>query len=197
MLYERYADEVRTSLDFANRNLSFYVGLLSALFAGILAGLFNVQRGDLRAFALLIGPCLIVLLAELGYSMFKTFYHRFIDTCFTLANVQQMLRLNDPSWVSQEINEPFVRNKYGGFLAQWVDPIDWLGRNPQSTVEEAKNTVMKEQLIGRGNILKGLVGKGDLESFRAATLVYARRTMWAFEFASVLLVPGIFVIALS
>jgi hypothetical protein len=45
-LHEYCADEIRTSLDFAHRNLSFYVGLLSALLAAVIAGLLNVHRGD-------------------------------------------------------------------------------------------------------------------------------------------------------
>jgi hypothetical protein len=67
-LHEYCANEIRTSLDFAHRNLSFYVGLLSALLAAVIAGLLNVHRGDRRALGLLIGVALILVLAEVGYS---------------------------------------------------------------------------------------------------------------------------------
>jgi len=97
---------MRTSLDFAHRNLTFYVGLLSAILAATLAGLLQVDSGNPRVFLLLIAPGLVLWLAEVGYSTVKVFYHRFIDAYFTLLNVQAMLRLNDPSWVSAEVAPP-------------------------------------------------------------------------------------------
>jgi hypothetical protein len=195
-LHDHFADEIRTSLDFAHRNLSFYVGLLSALLAGVLAGLFQLHPGDRRVFGLLIGPVLVAWLAEVGYSTVAAFYHRFMDAYFTLVNVQQMLRLNDPSWVSSEVGDPYVRNKYGG-LSQWVDPIDWLKKQDQLTVEAAKQVVLAEQLVRNRDILKNVLGKGKPPGFRAGTLLNARRTMWAFEVASVLLVPTILITGLS
>lgn len=54
-LHEHYATEMRASLDFAHRNLSFYVGLLSAILAALLAGILKAGPGDLRALWLLSG----------------------------------------------------------------------------------------------------------------------------------------------
>jgi hypothetical protein len=80
MLHEEYLNEMRSSLDFAHRNLTFYVGLLSAILAAALAGLLQVDAGDPRALSLLLAPGLTVWLAEVGYSTVKVFYHRFISS---------------------------------------------------------------------------------------------------------------------
>jgi hypothetical protein len=93
-LHEQYATEMRTCLDFAHRNLAFYVGLLSAILAAVLAGLLQVDAGDVKALGLLIGPALIVWLAEVGYSTVRVFYHRFMDAYFTLLNIQRMLTVD-------------------------------------------------------------------------------------------------------
>lgn len=194
-LHEYCANEIRTSLDFAHRNLSFHVGLLSALLAAVIAGLLNVHQGDRRAFGLLIGVALILVLAEVGYSTVAAFYHRFIDAYFTLINIQQMLRLNDWNWMAAELGKPYARSKYGGFMAQWVDPIDWLKGHQELTVEAAKKIAIDSQPVRHRDILKNLFGKSSV--FSARTLLDARRTMWAFEFVSLLLAPAVLVTGLS
>jgi hypothetical protein len=194
-LHEYSANEMRTSLDLAHRNLSFYVGLLSAVLALVMAGLLQVQPGDRRAFGLLIGPGLTVVLAEVGYSTVAAFYHRFMDAYLTLVNVQQMLRLNDPGWLSAELGKPYVHSRYGGFMAQWVDPIDWLTEHQQSTIEDAKTCVLERQPVRHRDIMKNLFGKFSV--FQARTLLDARRTMWAFEFVGLLLVPAVLATGLS
>src|SRR5215208_3961585 len=88
MLHDAFVGEMRTSLDFAHRNLTFYVGLLSAILAATLAGLLQIDSGNPRVFLLLIAPGLVLWLAEVGYSTVEVFYHRFIDAYFTILNVQ-------------------------------------------------------------------------------------------------------------
>jgi hypothetical protein len=195
MLHEHYATEMRTSLDFTHRNLSFYVGLLSAILAATIAGLLQVGAGDLRLLWLLPGPALAVWLAEVGYSTVKVFYHRFIDAYFTLLNVQQMLRFNDPDWVASGIARPRIPSRYGGFIAQWVGAVEWLEDHRQSNLEEAKQAILEEQLTTPADVLRYMRGKSP--EFRATTLRDARMTMWAFELASLLLVPAIIVTSLS
>ena len=194
-LHEHCANEIRTSLDFAHRNLSFYVGLLSAVLAGVVAGLLSVDPGDRRVFALLIGVGLMVALAEVGYSTVAAFYHRFVDGYFTLVNIQQMLRLNESTWVSAELGEPYVRSKFGGFMAQWVDPIDWLKGHRDWTVEDAKCAAVDKQPVRHRDILKNFFGQSSV--FPARTLLDARRTMWAFEVASLLLATAVLLTGFS
>jgi hypothetical protein len=195
MLHDSFVGEMRTSLDFAHRNLIFYVGLLSAILAATLAGLFQVDSGDRRAFYLLIAPGLVLWLAEVGYSTVKVFYHRFIDAYFTLVNIQQMLRLSDSSWVSAEVATPRIISAYGGFIAQWAGAIEWLNNKGQLGVETAKQTLLDDQLSTPLDVVRRI--RGWSPQLRAVTLRDARTTMWAFEFASLLLVPAIVVTGLS
>jgi hypothetical protein len=195
MLHDSFVGEMRTSLDFAHRNLTFYVGLLSAILAATLAGLFQVDSGDRRVFYLLIAPGLVLWLAEVGYSTVKVFYHRFIDAYFTLINIQQMLRLSDSSWVSAEVATPRIISAYGGFIAQWAGAIEWLNNKGQLGVETAKQTLLDDQLSTPLDVVRRI--RGWSPQLRAVTLRDARTTMWAFEFASLLLVPAIVVTGLS
>jgi hypothetical protein len=189
MLHDSFVGEMRTSLDFAHRNLTFYVGLLSAILAATLAGLLQADSGNPRVFYLLIAPGLVLWLAEVGYSTVKVFYHRFIDAYFTLLNVQQMLRLNDSSWVSAEVATPRTTSAYGGFIAQWAGAIEWLNNREQLGVETAKQTLLDDQLSTPLDVVRQI--RGWSPELRAVTLRDARTTMWAFEFASLLLIPAI------
>jgi len=194
-LHEHYANEMRSSLDFAHKNLSFYVGLLSAILAAVLAGFLRMGAGDLRLLWLLIGPGLAICLAEVGYSTVEVFYHRFIDAYFTLFNIQRMLRLNDSGWVDAGIAQPRVFSEYGGFIAQWDGAVEWLENHRQSDLEVAKQTALDNQLTTPASVLRYMHEKPP--KFRAATLRDARITMWAFELASLLLVPAIIITGLS
>jgi hypothetical protein len=195
MLHDSFLSEMRTSLDFAHRNLTFYVGLLSAILAATLAGLLNADSGNPRVFLLFSAPGLMLWLAEVGYSTVKVFYHRFIDAYFTLLNVQAMLRLNDSSWVSAEVAPPRTTSTYGGFIAQWTGAIDWLNRKGESSLETAKQTLLNDQLSTPLQVVRRI--RGWSPELRAVTLRDARTTMWAFELASLLLVPAIIVTGLS
>jgi hypothetical protein len=194
-LHDIFVGETRTSLDFAHRNLTFYVGLLSAILAATLAGLLQVDSGNPRVFLLLIAPGLVLWLAEVGYSTIKVFYHRFIDAYFTLLNIQQMLHLNDSSWVSAEVAGPRTMSAYGGFIAQWAGAVEWLSNKGQLSVETAKQTLLDDQLSTPLDVVRRM--RGWSPELRAITLRDARTTMWAFEFASLLLVPAIVVTGLS
>jgi hypothetical protein len=195
MLHEQYATEMRTSLDFVHRNLSFYVGLLSAILAAVLAGFLHMGAGDMRVLWLLAGPGLVVCLAEIGYSTAKVFYHRFIDAYFTLLNVQRMLHLDDSDWVAPGISQPTIPSRYGGFIAQWEGAVDWLKGHPQPDLEQAKEEFLSKQLPTPADAFRYLRGKPS--RFRAITLRDARVTMWVFELAGLLLVPAIVVTSLA
>lgn len=195
MLHETYVNEMRTSLDFAHRNLTFYVGLLSAILAAALAGMLQADAGDPRVLSLLIAPGLAVWLAETGYSTVEVFYHRFIDAYFTLLNVQQMLRLDDPDWVSAGVAGPRNVSAFGGFIAKWAGAVEWLNDHQQLKMEDAKQTILDDQMATPLDVFRRL--RGWSPGLKAVTLRDARTTMWAFELASLLLVPAIVVVALS
>jgi hypothetical protein len=175
-LHQQYAAEMQTSSDFAHRNLSFYVGLLSAILGALLAGLLSIDSGDLRVLWLLVGPGLVVWLAEVGYSTARVFYHRFIDAYFTLLNVQHMLRLDDPGWLSTEVANPRVFSAYGGFIAQWEGAIDWLEDHRTLSLEAAKRALLDSQLATPIDILSRR--RAGPRGVRTVTLMDARMTMW-------------------
>ena len=209
-LHEHFANEVRTSLDLGHRSLIFYVGLLSGILVAIFAGSLQVDPDDLRGLGLLIGPALIVWLAEVGYSTVDVFYHRFLDASVTLLNVRTMLKLDDPTWRSIEVDQPRILSKHGGFIPQWEGMVDWLEKyqelHPDSNAEEARNALLGEQ----GTTLRRVFRKdprGRREAqksqrdkrsrFQAMTLRDARRTMWAFELAGLLLALTIVITRVS
>jgi len=188
-LHEQYATEIRACLDFTHRNLAFYVGLLSALLVALLAGLLQADAGDTKILALLIGPILIICLAELGYSTLRVFYHRFIDASLTLLNIQRVLDLDKQDWTSARISPAPVPSKYGGFIAQWVGLQDWPEAHPGTTLEDAKQSILNDQLGTPLHILRRT--RSGSRRFTAITLRDARMTMWAFEASGVLLIPVI------
>jgi hypothetical protein len=192
-LHQQYASEIRTSLDFVNRNLSFYVGLMSAILGILLAALLNLDSGNRRALWLLIGPGLVVWLAELGYSTVRAFYHRFIDATFTLLNIEHMLRFDDPHWITTGISNPLVSSAYGGFIAQWAGAVDWLKDHQTLTLEAAKQALLEHQPATPINRFRQR--RGGAANARAVTLLDARTTMWAFELASLLLAAAFVVTA--
>jgi hypothetical protein len=195
ILHDQYATEMRSSLDFAHKNLSFYVGLLSAILAAVLAGFLRMGAGHLRLLWLLTGSGLAIWLAEVGYSTVEVFYHRFIDAYFTLLNVQRMLRLDDSDWMASGISQPRMPSKYGGFIAQWDGAVQWLANHRPPDLETAKQAALDEQPTTSASALRYVRGKSP--KFRAATLRNARITMWAFELASLLLMPAIIITSLS
>ena len=191
-LHQQYTSEIRTSLDFVNRNVSFYVGLMSAILGILLAALLNVDSGNRRALWLLIGPGLVVWLAELGYSTVRAFYHRFIDVTFTLLNIEHMLRFDDPHWITTGIPKPLVSSAYGGFIAQWAGAVDWLKDHQTLTLEAAKQALLDHQ---PATPIERFRQRRVAGSARAVTLIDARTTMWAFELASLLLAAALVVTA--
>jgi hypothetical protein len=106
-----------------------------------------------------------------------------------------MLRLDDSRWIDPGIAQPFVPSKYGGFAAQWVGAVEWLEDHRQVNAEVAKQEILEEQMVTPAGAFRYL--RGRRPRFRAITLRDARITMWAFELASLLLVPGIIVTGLS
>jgi hypothetical protein len=106
-----------------------------------------------------------------------------------------MLRLNDPSWVSAEVAPPRTTSAYGGFIAQWAGALEWLNSRGQLSVEAAKQTLLDDQLSTPLDVVRRI--RGWSPELWAVTLRDARTTMWAFEFASLLLIPAIIVTGLS
>jgi hypothetical protein len=190
-LYDQQLIEIRACLDFAHRNLAFYAGLPSA----ILAGLLNATFGQQRVLALLIGPALILVLAEVGHSVATAFYHRFIDATLTALNVQEMLGLHAPTWLPEPMRHHLLQSRYGGFTGQWVGLRDWLRQHAELDLEAAKQTILDQQPSSPIDLIRRIFSGST--TFRAATLTTTRMTMWAFEVAGLSLTLPIISAALS
>jgi hypothetical protein len=187
-LYDQHALEIRACLDLAHRSLAFYVGLLSALLVAVLAGLLRGDAAGIRVLWLLLGPILMIGIAEIGYSMVEVFYHRFMDATLTLLNISRMLRLDDLDWVSSDLAAPLVPSRYGGFIAQWSGLRTWLQENPQADLEGTKEAMLAQsarKLLGTGGRRPRSLRLGT------ASLTAAHRTMRAFEAGSVALMLAI------
>ena len=96
--------------------LNFYTGLLVAMLAATLTGLFSLKAGDPRLFALLIGPLLTVILAFLGYANVRMFYSRYIQAWVATINIESMLGLRYGSSLSQGKYTLVYRSKRGDFF---------------------------------------------------------------------------------
>jgi hypothetical protein len=188
-LYDQQLVEIRACLDFAHRNLAFYAGLLSAVLAATLAGLLSTTGGHQRALALLVGPALIIVLAEVGYSVAEVFYHRFIDATLTALNLQDMLGLHAPTWLPETLRGHSLASRYGGFIAQWVGLREWLRQHADLDLEAAKQTIFDQQPRSPVELIRRFFSRS--RAFRAATLMTTRKTMWAFEIAGLSLTPAI------
>jgi hypothetical protein len=80
-------------------------------------------------------------------------------------------------------------------LLNGLGAIDWLNRKGESSLETAKQTLLNDQLSTPLQVVRRI--RGWSPELRAVTLRDARTTMWAFELASLLLVPAIIVTGLS
>ncbi len=87
-----------------------------AILAATLTGFLSLKSGDIRLFALLLGPLLAVILASLGYANVKVFYSRYIQAWVVTINIESMLGIRYASSLSQGKYAPAYRSKMGGFL---------------------------------------------------------------------------------
>jgi hypothetical protein len=159
------------------------------MLVAVVVGLLQADAGDFRVFGLLIGPLLMFIVAEVGYLMVRVFYHRFMDASLALINISRMLRLDDLTWVSDELAPPLMVSRYGGFASQWVGAREWLKQHRDLDLEAAKQAILGQQVSTPIGLLRG--HRRSLPRLPTVTLTAARRTMWAFEASGLLLVPVI------
>jgi hypothetical protein len=121
-LHDHYASVIKDELDFFFKYLNFYIGIISALFAGTITGLLSLKAPYAFKNTLIIGPFLIVLLAIIGWQNVKVYYRRFLEALITTINIKTMLGFNKPTILSSDLYEPLFRTKYGGFITQFNRP---------------------------------------------------------------------------
>lgn len=120
-LYGLYTSATKDELTFFFQYFHFYIGLLSALLAGTLTGLFKIQSLDLFGLVLLIGPILILALSRVGYDNVGAFYRRFTEAWVSKINIESMLNLRQDGSVEEGIPKPVHASPKGGF----IPAIEW------------------------------------------------------------------------
>src|SRR5437660_813390 len=108
-------------LDFCQKYLNFYSGLLSAVLAATLAGLLGLNFRGLDELTLLLGPCLMFVLAYNGYQTVKTFYIRFVEAWVTTLNLESMLGIRYSLRPSKLGYEPRYMSNQGSFIPTMED----------------------------------------------------------------------------
>ena len=121
-LHDHYASVIKDELDFFFKYLNFYIGIISALFAGTITGLLSLKGFNTFRETLIIGPVLIVLLAIIGWQNVKVYYRRFLEALITTINIKTMLGFNKRPILSPGLYEPLFRTKFGGFITQFNRP---------------------------------------------------------------------------
>ena len=117
-LYKHYWSVLHAELGFCHQYLNFYSGLLSAILAATLAGLFSLKFRGLDELTLLIGPILIGVLAYNGYNTVKTFYTRFVEAWVTTLNLESMLGIR---YSHQPSDKPRYVSSYESFIPAMED----------------------------------------------------------------------------
>ena len=168
-LHTHYESVVKDMLDLCFQYLNFYTGLLVAILAATLTGFLSLKTGDIRFFALLLGPLLTVILATLGYRNVSVFYSRYIQAWVATINIESMLGIRYTSSLSQGKYAPVYRSKMGGFLPM----IE------RTTIEATLERAKQEQWTAE-KVAATLLRIGD-------TLRNARYTFIAFTCVSILL----------
>ncbi len=168
-LHAHYESVLREELNLCFQYLNFYTGLLVAILAATLTGLFSLKPSDPRLFALLIGPLLTVILASLGYANVRVFYSRYIQAWVATINIESMLGVRYSSSLSQGKYTPVYRSKRGGFL-----PVI-----ERTSIESILERAKQEQWTAE-KVVAALLRVGD-------TKRNARNTFIAFILISILL----------
>ena len=91
-LYKVISDEEHKALESHQARVAFITGLVSAIFAATIAGIFQA-KAVAHYVVLLIGPLLIVGLSWLGIRISRQFYERFLSAITMRAKFEQALGL--------------------------------------------------------------------------------------------------------
>jgi hypothetical protein len=91
-LYKVVSDEEHKALESHQARVAFITGLVSAIFAATIAGIFQAKAVP-HYVVLLTGPLLIIGLSWLGIHVSRQFYERFLSAITMRAKLEQALGL--------------------------------------------------------------------------------------------------------
>lgn len=133
-IYKTTVLEEQFFLSDHHKRLAFYIGFISTLFVGTIAGIYKAQEAY-EYLLIIVGPLAIWVLSFVGYKISKRAYKRFLETITVKAKIERKLNLDkkpinvddqDTDWISTEqiLNSRDIENqKKGNFKtsAEWVD----------------------------------------------------------------------------
>ena len=102
-LYELSINEEHHFLDAHQNRVAFYCGILSALFAGTVAGFFQVSEWPYLAF-LCVGPMLIFFVSKIAIDGTFRFYQLYLESVTVRAKIEQELGLTRKPSVTVDAN---------------------------------------------------------------------------------------------
>jgi hypothetical protein len=176
-LRKRFEGEQRDYLNFCYQYLNFYTGLILTILGATIAGIVQVQKGQLKELVLLAGPLVVILLSVLGYANVKVFFRRFVEAWVTLKNIETMLDKDYERLANATQQRPLFASKYGGFIARFER------KQIEDTLRDAQNKALSAE-----EVVERITAVGD-------TLSYARLTFSVFVIVGVLLIIVIIMVA--
>jgi len=131
-LYRLVIEQEEYFLTEHQKRIAFYVGLLSTLIVGTVAGIYYAKNWY-HFVPLVVGPILIVGIASLAKRGTTRLYQRFLETITILAKVEEDLgltqernkdsKVSDIRWVT---SEPFVTKRHMDSRAEGKTSKDWV-----------------------------------------------------------------------
>jgi hypothetical protein len=166
-LYRLYNSLIKDELNFFFQSFHFYIGLLSAILAGTLAGVLRVNSQNGGGLLLLAGPALILVLSYIGFRNVQAFYRRFTENWVAKLNLESMLR---DSLAESEFPAPTFPSRRGGFTPETEWPA--LKRMFSEAETEAWSAEdLARELQKEGTTLSD--ARWTFIAFGAAAIVYA------------------------
>ncbi len=130
-VYKTSVDEMHHFLRGHQTRVNFFMSLLSAVFAGIVAGVFKASSWYHLAF-LTIGPIIIIALAEIAINGIFRLYQQFLEVVTVRAKLEQVLGLAeqpdsldesaDPYWA----HEPILASRHLESRHKYSSSAEWL-----------------------------------------------------------------------
>jgi hypothetical protein len=152
-LHKYYESVTTVQLDFCFKYLNFYVGLLSALLAATITGLFTFKPRPPLGYILTLGPLLVIFLAIMGYLNVRLFYRRYIEAWMTSLNIQVMLGLRKSVAGIEGTQPPLYKSKQdGSFIMQFQRKTVVAVLDPGKTERFAEDVL--EKFFIRGDALR-------------------------------------------
>jgi hypothetical protein len=96
-VYELAINEEHYFLDAHQTRIAFYSGIVTALVAGTVAGLFKAEEWYFVAM-LCVGPILIFLISTIAVNGSFRMYQRYLEAVTTRAKIEQELGLTKTRW---------------------------------------------------------------------------------------------------